>query len=56
MRIVPAMVPHRSRADAQLASRLQRCLDQFRVIGKSEVVIAGKIDDFLAVIAADRAC
>ena len=45
---------HRARAHAQLARGLQRRLDELGVVGQAEIIVAGQVDDLLAVVVADR--
>ena len=45
---------HRSRAHAKGARGVDRCLDEPGMIGEAEIVVAGQVDDFAAVVMADR--
>jgi hypothetical protein len=46
--------PHRSRADAELAHRLQRCLAQFGMRGQPKIIVGRQVDHLPAVEARFR--
>ena len=53
MRMVPAMVRTAPEPDAEGARGGQRRLDELGVVGEAEIVVAGQVDDFAAVVVAD---